>query len=187
MKFSSALVVITLIIACCFGCFLYYQNYEKEQAYLREQSRLESERLDREQRERGEQERIKRQEEEKERHRENVHDYADRYTAELIVREVYDGGSNVIIDINSYEYNSYSKEYKINIALKWCGRVFTRKCGYSADGIIRVGENGDNLRWESTWHSSDLREYLADVRFLKAAIGTVVVLGAISQAGSGGN
>lgn len=184
-KLSTSLVVVALILGCCFGGFFYYQHYEQEQAYQREQRRLEHEEMLAEQKEEEREREKEEREEERERHRQNVHDYADDDTAEWIVSEVYDGGTKIDIDVTSYEYNSYKEEYKIDVSLNWCGTLFTGHCGYAADGIIRVDEDGDNLRWESTWHSSDLKEYLSDIKLLKGAVGTVVVLGAVGEAVSG--
>jgi len=148
----TALVLISIISICSFFTYIFYEDYKD---YSREQQRQEERERQRAEAE-AERERI---EEKKEYHNENVHEYACQETAEWIVSKVYDGGKNVTIEINSYEYNPYNEEYKINVSLEWCGS-FWGICEYAANGIIRVDEYGDNLKWESTYHNSSLRVFV---------------------------
>ncbi len=115
-----------------------------------------------------------------EEHWENVYWLADDETAEWVVEKVYDGGKNIEIDVKQYSYNSYKEEYKIDVKISWCGYAFGG-CSYYAEGIIRSDEDAGNLRWESTYHSVDLRDYISSMRLFKGTIGTVVVLEALGK------
>jgi len=199
LKIASSLIIMALIIAGCFAGFLYYDHYEKELEYRRYQERMaESERRERrEQREREEIERKRRIEQErreqaklerqrlekkeKEMHEKNVYYFADNYTAKWVVNKAYGGGSNINIEVNDYDFNRYKSEYKIYVYLSWCGRVFKSKCDYAAKGYIRVKVDGNSrsYSWESTWLSSQLREYQSDMKFFTGAVGAMVILGAM--------
>ncbi|MBF0583378.1 MAG: hypothetical protein HQL80_03985 [Magnetococcales bacterium] len=124
---------------------------------------------------------VAREAEREEQHRRNVYTYAGK-AAEWVVKKVYDGGVDVSWDVDDWGFNSYKGEYKIKTSIQWRGRVFGGN-EYAASGYIRADINGSNLRWESTWHSTNLQEYLEKKHFLEAVIGAIVTLGAIEEAG----
>jgi hypothetical protein len=80
-------------------------------------------------------------------------------------------------DINSWNYNDYKEAYKIDISINWKGENFGGY--YAASGIVRLDD--DEVTWEPTYQNGKLEEYLGWRNAFGIAIGSVAILGALSE------
>lgn len=94
-----------------------------------------------------------------------------------IVNNKYHGGKNIITHVKSCEYNSYSKEYKINVEIYWNGVISGDN--YNSDGIMTMDDSG-NISYNETYRNENLKDYA----FNMGLAGGLLVLGALAATSS---
>ena len=89
----------------------------------------------------------------------------------VIVFRAYDGGQSIGTKLVSFDYTDST--YRLKVEIKWNGRM-SGESGYGADGLITVIEDsatewtfGKNVKWNPTWQSSKLDEWISNRGLLR--------------------
>jgi len=103
-----------------------------------------------------------------------------------IVSESYGGGSNIGVNLTEYEYLESSDALRMKVQIRWNGAI-SGESGYAAEGeILAIYDNssswsyGKNVKWNPTWQSSKLDDWISQRNMMGLGI-----LGGILLGGSG--
>jgi len=107
-------------------------------------------------------------------------EYFANRAAEQIVSNRFDGGQGIYAKVNSCDYNSYSHQYTLRVEIHWNGEIFASN-HYECDGVLRVNDDGLNPSFTIEWMNSKLQSYVSDRNLFRFVVGSVIVLGALSQ------
>lgn len=91
----------------------------------------------------------------------------------------YDGGKNERIHINSCEYNTYSKKFKVNADIYWDGN-WDSSNKYHVNGEFLFGYDGEDTSFKLLHENEQAKEW-SDFKFLA---GAVIEIGKLTSSNS---
>ncbi|WP_020558267.1 hypothetical protein [Thiofilum flexile] len=79
------------------------------------------------------------------------------FFAQQYIDQNYDGGQDIISNINSCNYNSYSREYQADLNITWNGMIL-RSNHYEINGRLNINTNG-RYEFSRSYANQKLKNY----------------------------
>ncbi len=86
------------------------------------------------------------------------------------------GGDNIVVTLDTCEYNTYSKKYKLKIEINWDGAIFSSD-HYEVDGILQIKPDATDIYFAKTWVNQEVK----NLNFWKDLAAGVIILNNLAQ------
>ncbi len=98
----------------------------------------------------------------------------------------FGGGHNIRVHMESCSYNSYSRNFNVNISIYWDGVVFHSN-KYHMNGDVSMDSNGNGAEFKEAYANDQVEELRSFRKWAGGIIGGVIVLGALSNSQNSNN